>query len=77
MQTEELSLSEPATRARVREAIFLAGGIAGAGRLSTHPMPAIENPFGSARPVEHQKIRAIPVTPRPAPSALGFLDGIQ
>jgi hypothetical protein len=77
LQTEALFLAEPATRARVREAIFLAGGIAGAGRLSTHPMPAIENPFGSARPVEHKKIRAIPVGSRPAPPALGFLDGIQ
>jgi hypothetical protein len=74
----DLALSPaPATRTRVREAILSAGGTVGAGRLATHPMPSIENPFGTARGVEHQKVRAIPVTLQDSPASVGFLDGIQ
>jgi hypothetical protein len=49
----------------------------GAGRLATHPTALIAKPFGSAQPVEHPELRAVPIAPVPAPPDVGFLDGIQ
>jgi hypothetical protein len=65
------------SRARVREVIRAAGGVVGAGRLATHPTAQISHPFGSAEPVEHRRIRAIPLEPAAPPANVGFLDGIQ
>ncbi|MBI4419485.1 MAG: hypothetical protein HY560_01560 [Gemmatimonadetes bacterium] len=65
------------TRARIRDALLAAGGAPAAGRLATHPTAPIAAPFGTAEPVEHPRVRAIPVTPVPPPASVGFLDGIQ
>jgi len=65
------------SRARVREALFAAGGVPGAGRLATHPSAPIATPFGTAEPVEHRRVRAMAVSPAAPPPNVGFLDGIQ
>lgn len=56
----------------------MAGGVVGAGTPLTHAAPPIPSPFGSAEPVEHDRLRAIPVGPaEAAPAGIAFLDGIQ
>jgi hypothetical protein len=75
---DESTGSRPApTQARVRDAIRSVGGSVGAGRLATHPTALIARPFGSAEPVEHPQVRAVPVEPAAPPADVGFLDGIQ
>lgn len=65
-------------RGRVRRALAEAGGVAARGAVreaGPHP-PA--HPFGEARVVEGEAVRAIPVgTPEAAPDGVGFLAGVQ
>src|SRR6185503_5658285 len=49
----------------------------GAGRMATHVAAPIETPFCAADIVEGERVRAIPVTPRPSPRGVAFLDAIQ
>ena len=54
-----------------------AGGISGSAATLTHVAPPISSPFGSASPIESQRIVAIDVPAGQPPAQVSFLDGIQ